>query len=312
MRQIGTLDHEDEARRFAAFLVTSGIAAQPEPDGQCWAIWVREENQLEHARLALAEFRRDPADPRYRDVESEAQQILREEAKRREQARKNVIEMRGRWGHVAGGRRPLVLTLVVLSIGVGLASNMGREKLGATVRALAFADPIHLRDPQWNPTVVNDRLIDVRQGQLWRVITPIFVHWGAMHLAFNMIMFYQLGSMVEVRRGTWRLGLMILAIAALSNLGQALLPGESGTPFFAGMSGVVYGLFGYIWMKSVFAPEMGLALHRTTVIILMAWLFLGFAGVLNRGDVRIANWTHGIGFLAGLAIGYIPELIRQR
>ena len=57
---------------------------------------------------------------------------------------------------------------------------------------------------------------------------------------------------------------------------------------------------------------MGLSIHRTTVIILMAWLFLGFAGVLNRGEVRIANWVHGIGFLAGLAIGYIPEMIRKR
>ena len=260
MRQIGSLDQESDARRFAAFLVTSGIAAQPEKEGDRWAIWVREENQLDNARLALVEFRREPTDPRYRDVESEAQQILREEAKRREQARKNVIEMRGRWGHAAAGRHPLVLTLVALSIGVGLASNMGRDRTGATLRALLFADPVHLvRDPQWNPANVNDRFVDVRQGQVWRIITPIFVHYGAMHLAFNMIMFYQLGGMIESRRGTWRLGLMILAIAALSNLGQVLVPGESGTPFMAGMSGVVYGLFGYIWMKSLYAPEMGLA-----------------------------------------------------
>ena len=132
-----------------------------------------------------------------------------------------------------------------------------------------------------------------------------------MHLAFNMIMLYQLGSLIEDRRGTWRIALMILAIAACSNTVQALVPDSwGGSPFAAGMSGVVYGLFGYIWMKSIYAPELGLHISRSTVTILMIWLLLGFAGAFEQFDIRIANWTHGVGFLVGVLIGYGPELFR--
>jgi GlpG protein len=313
MRQIGFLDGEADARRFAAFLVTNGTTAHAEQDGAGWAVWVREENQVDKARLAFAEFRDRPDDPRYENVEGEADSILRADAKRREQARRNVIHMRGRWGHGLARRLPLVWTLIALSIGVGLMSNMGHNRGGAAVRVLLFTDPVHMIDPQWNVGDPEALLIDVRQGQLWRLITPIFVHYGPMHLAFNMLMFYQLGGLIEQRRGTWRLGVMTLAIAACSNTAQALVPAAwGGSPFAAGMSGVVYGLFGYVWMKTLYAPELGMAISRSTVVILLAWLLLGFAGLLNRGDVQIANWTHGIGFIAGVVIGYLPELARGR
>jgi GlpG protein len=188
---------------------------------------------------------------------------------------------------------------------------MGRLKNDTVVRTLLFCDTAHLPDEQWNVDDPQDRLIDVRRGELWRIITPIFVHYGPMHLAFNMIMFYQLGSLVEDRRGTWRIGLMIVVIAACSNTVQALVPMRiGGSPFAAGMSGVLYGLFGYIWMKSIFAPELGLAVSRSTVIVLMVWLFLGIAGALDTETASVANWTHGVGFLAGVAIGYGPELLR--
>jgi GlpG protein len=313
MRQIGLLDREADARRFADFLTTEGITSHTEPSGESWAIWVRDENHLNDARAALADFLQNPSDPKYRDLKREADLILRTEAKRRELVRKNVVQMRGRWGQGSLRSRPLVWTLMILSIGVGLASNMGRDTDSVAVRTLLFTDSHHLRDASWNLSSTADRLVDVRRGQVWRIITPMFVHFGPIHLVFNMIMFYQLGSLIEFRRGTWRLGLMILAIAASSNTAQALVPETwGGSPFAAGMSGVVYGLFGYVWMKTLYAPEMGMIVNRSTVVILMAWLFLGFFGLLNQGDVQIANWTHGIGFLAGVAIGYVPELLRGR
>jgi GlpG protein len=266
---------------------------------------VRDENHVDAARKAFDDYQYNSHDVRYQGVERVADSIRREETRRHEQARKNVIDLRGRWGNVAARRRPLVLTLIVLSILVGLTSNMGGDRFGPAMRSLLFCSTVHERG--WDQTRLEDRLIDLKKGELWRLITPIFVHYGAVHLAFNMIMLYQIGSVIEDRRGTWRIGLMVLAIAIASNAAQSLAPlSWGGSPFAAGMSGVVYGLFGYLWMKSLYAPELGLFVSRSTVFVLLLWLVLGISGVLEQ-HIRVANWTHGVGLLVGVAIGYLPE-----
>jgi membrane associated rhomboid family serine protease len=42
----------------------------------------------------------------------------------------------------------------------------------------------------------------------------------------------------------------------------------------------------------------------------MIWLFLGISGVLGQMGMNIANWTHGVGFLVGIILGYVPEAIK--
>ena len=72
MRQVGSLSSEADAHRFAAYLVTQGVEAHAEEDGDAWAIWVRDENDMEAgaviAPTAVAatpvvfkKFRRDTA-----------------------------------------------------------------------------------------------------------------------------------------------------------------------------------------------------------------------------------------------------------
>jgi GlpG protein len=71
------------------------------------------------------------------------------------------------------------------------------------------------------------------------------------------------------------------------------------------MSGVDYGLFGYVWMKSRFDPGSGLFIHPTTVFLMMAWLLL----CMTPGSVvHAANAAHLVGLGMGLAIGYAPRL----
>ena len=80
-----------------------------------------------------------------------------------------------------------------------------------------------------------------------------------------------------------------------------------GWPFFGGMSGVVYGLFGYAWMKSTFDPQAGFRLSQITVIILMAWLVLCMTSAVGS----VANVAHVVGLVVGAAFGYLPILWRQ-
>src|SRR4051812_12393165 len=120
MRQVGTLNNETEAQRFAAWLVAQRVEAHAEQENGAWVIWVREEDQLPKARQDLAEFQKNPADAKYQGVERTAEAVAREAEEKRRQAQKNVVEMRGRWG-VAGGmagmtrRSPVVMLLIGLS-----------------------------------------------------------------------------------------------------------------------------------------------------------------------------------------------------
>jgi GlpG protein len=156
----------------------------------------------------------------------------------------------------------------------------------------------------------------IEQGQVWRLITPIFLHFGIVHLLFDMFMLHDLGGLIERRRGPLRYLALVLVLAVISNLVQyyyghpAMVGSEikwERSPNFGGMSGVVYGLFGYIWMKARFQPEMGLFINPSSVIYLMAWFFLCMSGIV--GD--IANGAHTGGLVAGMILGYAPVLWRS-
>lgn len=303
MRQVGSLPEQRDAERFAAYLVTQGIDALTEQDTQQWAIWVRDEDQLDPAREALSQFKLDPQHARYRRVERDAEVMRREDIQRRSAAQKNVVDMRDRWRQPGASRAPFTMTLIVLSIAVTLVSGFGQAKrgLGLTfnqqIRFCNLAD--YVRAPEPNP------LVSVAKGEVWRTVTPIFLHLDWTHLVFNMIWLYQLGILLESLKGTVRLGIFVLVIAILSNLAQALAPQYlGGSPNFGGMSGVVYGLFGYVWIKSNVVREPGFAISQITVVVMFIWLFL----CMTPAIPNVANVAHVVGLLAGVCLAYVPSL----
>jgi GlpG protein len=161
----------------------------------------------------------------------------------------------------------------------------------------------------------------VGQGQGWRLITPIFVHFGLVHLLFNMIMLLDVGGRIEGRIGTGRYLALVLVLAVTSNLIQYYLGSFSLKDttalfrphyLFGGMSGVLYGLFGYLWMKSVYDPSSGLTISPSLIVILMLWLIAGLAGFLDQAiGAKVANGAHAGGFVVGLLIGFVPHWWRQ-
>lgn len=298
MRQIGMLESESKANRFASFLVTEGVAAHAEQEDGGWMIWVRDENHVEQAKEALDNFRKKPNHPAYEGVEQQAEAIARREAEQREAARKNMVQMREHWGRRGTARRaPLVFVLIGLSIFATLWTDRGRQPAADVLR---FVGPA----PATATPAVNSVLRDVAGGQLWRLVTPVFVHLSLWHLLFNMYWLYKFGVQIEDRRGTVTLGLLVLAIAILSNVAQAVIE----SPYFFGMSGVGFGLFGYIWIKTTFEPQLGLFVDRTTAVIFMIWFFLCLSGIVGP----IANTAHGAGLAVGAAVAYAPQLIRSR
>src|SRR4029453_168749 len=245
MRQLGTLPTRCDAERLAAWLVTQRIEAHAEKAGDAWAIWVRDEDHLAEARQALAHFQANPQDPRYRGAESEAERVRREEEQERKRAQGNIVEMRSRWGSGLGGaarRCPLVLALIGACIIVGLFTNLGNTE-GTVLEFLRIAS---LGDVVQTGSV----WASIRKGELWRLVTPIFIHFGITHLAFNMLLLFDLGGQIENRRGTWYMLMLVLVLGVLSNIGQGLEASFSqGSVNFGGMSGVGYGILGYLLIK---------------------------------------------------------------
>lgn len=146
-----------------------------------------------------------------------------------------------------------------------------------------------------------DALADVKSGQVWRLFTPMFLHFGYMHIIFNMYWLWMLGALLEIRYRPGRYLLFVLGVALVSNLAQAMMQGTN----FGGMSGVNYGLFGFLFLHGWFHPHPSFRLERQTIVYMLVWLVLCFTNVFGP----IANWAHSAGFLAGAATGFTHAML---
>ena len=136
----------------------------------------------------------------------------------------------------------------------------------------------------------------IQRGQIWRLFTPMFLHFGIFHLLFNMMWLWTLGRPLEfmLRRG--RYVLVVLLVSLFSNLAEALVSGGTN---FGGMSGVVYGLFGFVVVHAKLDPMGGIHLNPSTVRYMLIWLVICFTGFLGP----IANWAHAFGLVSGGLLG---------
>ncbi len=140
----------------------------------------------------------------------------------------------------------------------------------------------------------------------WRVISPIFLHFGLLHIAFNGLWLWLLGGMIEQRQGAVRLLGIVLLVGAASNIAQAMM----SVVLFGGMSGVIYGLLGYILAWNRFRPAQQYPLQPALAWLMIGWLLLcmlGLVSALGLGD--IANTAHASGLLMGLLLGGCAALL---
>lgn len=135
--------------------------------------------------------------------------------------------------------------------------------------------------------------------------TPAIVHFSAIHLIFNLIWWMTLGNDIEKRSGKLTLVGLFLVTAFISNWAQFLVVG----PNFGGLSGVVYGLLGFCWIYSVMRPQQPPLVSNSIVGFMLVWLILGFVDML---PVRMANWAHLAGLIAGMAYAMSDKLLSRK
>ena len=139
--------------------------------------------------------------------------------------------------------------------------------------------------------------------QAWRLVTPAFLHFGWLHIAFNALWTWEFGRRIEARVGSLSTLGLFLVVAMVSNVAQYLFGGPG---LFGGMSGVVYGLLGFSWVAARLNPRWQFAPPPGLMVFMIGWLLvclLGLVEVLGFGAV--ANAAHVGGLLAGGLLGGI-------
>ena len=180
MRLIGEIENGHDAEKFAAFLLVQGVESRAEPLGSgAWEIWVKDEDQFQTALQELKQFQQDPENTKYVQAVEQANTIHREQEKKRQQMQRRIVNVR------AGGmkrRNQWTIILIVISGIVTLATNFGEDMNSSVFRAFEF---VSLSPDEgnalWNQVgkdidSLQLRLANLRKGEIWRVITPIFIH----------------------------------------------------------------------------------------------------------------------------------------
>lgn len=147
----------------------------------------------------------------------------------------------------------------------------------------------------------NSIVFSFPESEYWRMFTPIFLHFGVLHIVFNTLWLWDLGRRVESLQGTYSTIGLLLLMGMGSNIIQVIY---SPVGVFGGMSGVIYGLLGYAWMWSWICPERSLQVPKPVIIFMLSWLVLcmfGVAKLLGAGDV--ANAAHAGGLIIGIILG---------
>ncbi len=132
----------------------------------------------------------------------------------------------------------------------------------------------------------------------WRLLGPALFHFSWLHIAFNTMWWWQLGGEIEQKIGRGALLQIFLITAIVSNVGQFMVSGAN----FGGLSGVVYGLVGFIWWLDWLAPQQNLKLAKPLIGILLFWMLLGFVELL---PVNMANTAHFLGLVSGCFLAWL-------
>jgi rhomboid protease GluP len=137
----------------------------------------------------------------------------------------------------------------------------------------------------------------VAAGQIWRLITPIFIHVGTLHILVNMFSLYNLGPVVEHFFSSPRM----LANYLLSGMAGTTMSLGFSRSTSTGASGAIFGLLGalgvFLYLHRRIFGRFGQLQLRQILFVALLNLGLGFFP-------RIDNWGHLGGLLAGAGLAW--------
>jgi len=142
----------------------------------------------------------------------------------------------------------------------------------------------------------------IRAGELWRFITPVFLHGSPTHIFFNMYALLSLGTFLERQLGHGRFTLLYFLGGFSGNVFSFLFTGADG--FSLGASTAVFGLVAaeaifFYQNRKLFGAQARQAIGNVVFIIVIN-LFIGLAPGID-------NWGHVGGLLGGAMFAWFAS-----
>ncbi|GKW11462.1 MULTISPECIES: rhomboid family intramembrane serine protease GlpG [Pectobacterium] len=254
------------AQAFVDYMRTQQIHLEMRPQGHEAELWLDDETQLRNVQEALEIFLRDPTNPRYLAASWQTGSMDTGIQYQRYSFLQTLKQKAG----------PLTLSVMVVTIAVFILMQIsGYESVMAW---LAFP-------------------AEGQQAQLWRWFSHALLHFSLLHILFNLMWWWYLGGPVEKVLGTGKLLVITLVSALVSGWAQSWFSGTS----FGGLSGVVYALMGYVWLRGEREPDGYLAMPRSLMAFALLWLVAGYFDILG---MSIANAAHVAGLIVGLLMAF--------
>ena len=271
-------DLEIDFRPFIRYLSTQGVRHRISEESGKQVLWVATEAEAATVRQAYARWRQEPE--------------LLDELNRSWETQAGVNPVRSSVANLLFRQiyyMPITVSLTVLCLLVAVVSALGNQ-----VGRVDF-----LFYPLLNASGLFPLLADIDSlSDVLRTLTPMLLHFGEIHLVFNLLWLWYFGKQLEpVQPRTLHLMLIVL-LAFISNTAQYLVLEYNN---FGGMSGVVYGLVAYTWVIHNLMPRSRLMINNSMFAVFVAAMILMevFASSL------IATAAHVGGLLAGLVLGVI-------
>ncbi|EGA65948.1 rhomboid family intramembrane serine protease GlpG [Vibrio brasiliensis] len=269
MHKLISLNHPRMAQAFIDYMASRqiDIKMMPEGEGQ-FALWLTDSQYQIEAEAELEQFLENPNASKYQAASWDMAETRQNHFKYQSPSMLAMVKAK------AG---PITLLVMAVCVVIFALQQLGAGK--AVFAALHFPAFSH------------------QEWQLWRWFSHALLHFSVMHIAFNLLWWWQLGGDIEQKLGSGKLLQLFLVSAALSGAGQYWVEGAN----FGGLSGVVYALVGYLWVIGYKAPQLGLSMPKPVIGFMLVWLVLGFV----QPFMAIANTAHLAGLLAGVAIGLV-------
>ena len=186
---------------------------------------------------------------------------------------------------------PFTVAILLLALLVTVLTSFGQARIS---ELLFFTDLASYRD--YGPWGALQHML--QEGQLWRIVTPIFLHMSVLHILFNGVWIWTLGQRIEWLQGKAQLLLLLLFSGIVSNFAQYAVSG----PLFGGLSGVVFAFLAYCWAWDKYMDaDYKFGIPNAFMGFMVVYLAMGFTGVLEDLVMgSIANTAHLAGLVSGL------------
>lgn len=254
------------AQAFVDYMATHGVRLRIEQESR-YTLWLDDDSQLERVENELNQFIRDPNHPRYQEASWHSGTTNSGITYSNSSLMDNIRERAG----------PLTLSVMAGCIVVFILMQIAGDSVVMS----------------WLSWPAGDQ-----HFELWRWFSHALLHFSLIHLVFNLLWWWYLGGAIEKRLGSGKLFVIMLISALLSGWMQAKFSGV----LFGGLSGVVYALMGYAWLRGERDPASGVWLERGLMAFSIVWLVIGYMGWFG---LSIANAAHVTGLLVGLAMAFV-------